>query len=120
MTEAENSSSWLHWLPFRSSCLTLQCHSLLCIFKAHTPSYLHCNIGTLTLFHSLLLIEPRYLAFSSFLHWNISSPVMGFFGLSSLEYSERISAYSDDLLREEEISKNATSLRLEISHRRWD
>ena len=30
---------------------------------------------------------------------------MGFFGLSSSEYIERISTYSDDLLREEEISK---------------
>ena len=30
---------------------------------------------------------------------------MGFFGLSSSEYTERISTYSDDLLREEEISK---------------
>jgi hypothetical protein len=30
---------------------------------------------------------------------------MGFFGLSSSEYTERISTYSDDLLRDEEISK---------------
>jgi hypothetical protein len=36
---------------------------------------------------------------------HISSPVMGFFGLSSSEYAERISAYIDGLLREEEISR---------------
>jgi hypothetical protein len=30
---------------------------------------------------------------------------MGFFSLSSSEYTERISAYSDGLLREEEISR---------------